>query len=92
MITMKAVAKPRLIFYSVANLEVTSAIVHRNLGAPMYMRGPGAVPGLYALESAMNELADRIEDGPAAAPHSQRREDRRRQEDAVLLAAFSRVL
>ena len=33
--------------YSVANLEVTSGIVHRNVGAPMYMRGPGAVPGLY---------------------------------------------
>ena len=43
--------------YSVANLEVTGAIVRRNYGAPMYMRGPGAVPGLFALESAMNELA-----------------------------------
>ncbi len=43
--------------YSVANLEVTGAIVRRNFGAPMYMRGPGAVPGLFALESAMNELA-----------------------------------
>jgi xanthine dehydrogenase YagR molybdenum-binding subunit len=43
--------------YSVPNLEITKAIVHRNLGAPMYFRGPGAVPGLYALESGMNELA-----------------------------------
>ena len=38
--------------YSVANLEVTSGMVRRNVGAPMYMRGPGAVPGLYALEAA----------------------------------------
>ena len=50
--------------YSVANLEVTSAIVHRNVGAPMYMRGPGAVPGLYGLESAMNELADELKLDP----------------------------
>jgi len=50
--------------YSVKNLEVTSRLVHRNLGAPMYMRGPGAVPGLYALESAMNELADELKMDP----------------------------
>ncbi|MGC2614761.1 MAG: xanthine dehydrogenase family protein molybdopterin-binding subunit [Terracidiphilus sp.] len=50
--------------YSVENLEVTDGIVHRNLGAPMYMRGPGAVPGLYALEAAMNELADELKMDP----------------------------
>jgi xanthine dehydrogenase YagR molybdenum-binding subunit len=50
--------------YSVANLGVTSGLVHRNVGAPMYMRGPGAVPGLYALESAMNELADELKMDP----------------------------
>ena len=50
--------------YSVANLSVTSGLVRRNLGAPMYMRGPGAVPGLYALESAMNELAEELKIDP----------------------------
>ena len=30
----------------------------------MYMRGPGAVPGLYALEAAMNELADELKIDP----------------------------
>jgi xanthine dehydrogenase YagR molybdenum-binding subunit len=50
--------------YSVPNLEVTSALVRRNLGAPTPMRGPGAVPGLYALESAMNELADELKIDP----------------------------
>ena len=50
--------------YSVPNLEVTSAMVRRNLGAPAPMRGPGAVPGLYALESAMNELADELKMDP----------------------------
>jgi xanthine dehydrogenase YagR molybdenum-binding subunit len=43
--------------YSVANLQVNGAFVRRNYGAPMYMRGPGAVPGTFGLESAMNELA-----------------------------------
>jgi xanthine dehydrogenase YagR molybdenum-binding subunit len=50
--------------YSVANLEVASALVRRNVGAPMYMRGPGAVPGLYALEAGMNELADELKIDP----------------------------
>jgi xanthine dehydrogenase YagR molybdenum-binding subunit len=50
--------------YSVANLEVTGGQVHRNLGAPMYMRGPGAVPGLFCLEAAMNELADELKMDP----------------------------
>ena len=43
--------------YSTPNLRATSGIVRRNVGAPTAMRGPGAVPGLYALESAMDELA-----------------------------------
>lgn len=46
--------------YSVKNLEVTGGLVRRNMGAPMWMRGPGAVPGLYALEAGMNELADEL--------------------------------
>jgi xanthine dehydrogenase YagR molybdenum-binding subunit len=50
--------------YSVANLEVTGAQPRRNFGAPMWMRGPGAVPGLYALESGMNELADALNMNP----------------------------
>jgi xanthine dehydrogenase YagR molybdenum-binding subunit len=50
--------------YSVANLDVTSALVRRNFGTPAPMRGPGAVPGLYALESAMNELAGELKIDP----------------------------
>ena len=53
--------------YSVPNLRVTSALARRNVGTPTAMRGPGAVPGLYATESAMNELADPAQDGPGAA-------------------------
>jgi len=43
--------------YSTPNLQVSSALVKRNVGTPTPMRGPGAVPGLFAVESAMDELA-----------------------------------
>lgn len=50
--------------YSTANLKVTSALVRRNIGTPTPMRGPGAVPGLFALESAMDELAITLKKDP----------------------------
>jgi xanthine dehydrogenase YagR molybdenum-binding subunit len=43
--------------YSVPTLRITSAAARRNVGSPTAMRGPGAVPGLWATESAMDELA-----------------------------------
>src|SRR5690349_19142787 len=46
--------------YSVPNLRVTFGRARRNIGATADMRGPGAVPGLYATESAMNEMAERL--------------------------------
>src|SRR5207253_5571239 len=46
--------------YSVPNLRVKFGRARRNIGTPSDMRGPGAVPGLYATESAMNELADQL--------------------------------
>jgi xanthine dehydrogenase YagR molybdenum-binding subunit len=50
--------------YSVPNLRVTAGRAKRNVGSPTPMRGPGAVPGLYATESAMNELADQLKIDP----------------------------
>jgi len=43
--------------YSTPNLAVTAAFAERNVGSATSMRGPGAVPGLFAVESAMDELA-----------------------------------
>ncbi len=43
--------------YSVPNLRVASGLARANIGTPTAMRGPGAVPGLFAMESAMDELA-----------------------------------
>ncbi len=50
--------------YSVPNLRVKFGRAKRNIGTPSDMRGPGAVPGLYATESAMNELADQLKIEP----------------------------
>ncbi|HEY4423999.1 MAG TPA: xanthine dehydrogenase family protein molybdopterin-binding subunit [Pyrinomonadaceae bacterium] len=50
--------------YSVPNLRVAWGRARRNIGATADMRGPGAVPGLYATESAMNEMADRLKIDP----------------------------
>ncbi|HKG62291.1 MAG TPA: xanthine dehydrogenase family protein molybdopterin-binding subunit [Pyrinomonadaceae bacterium] len=50
--------------YSVPNLRVHWGRARRNIGATADMRGPGAVPGLYATESAMNEMAERLKIDP----------------------------
>src|SRR5438128_3750211 len=50
--------------YSVPNLRVAFGRAKRNIGSGADMRGPGAVPGLYATESAMNELADQLKIDP----------------------------
>ncbi|MGI4812391.1 MAG: xanthine dehydrogenase family protein molybdopterin-binding subunit [Janthinobacterium lividum] len=52
--------------YSTPNLRVTSGLVHRHVGSPTAMRGPGAVPGLFALESAMDELSFLLKLDPVA--------------------------
>src|SRR5437667_2851909 len=50
--------------YTVPNLRVKFGRAKRNVGGAADMRGPGAVPGLYATESAMNELADQLKIDP----------------------------
>ncbi len=50
--------------YSTPNLRVTGGTVKRNVGSPTSMRGPGAVPGLFALESGMDELAITLKMNP----------------------------
>ena len=50
--------------YSVPNLRVAFGRARRHIGPTADMRGPGAVPGLYAIESAMNEMADQLNIDP----------------------------
>ena len=43
--------------YSCGNVKVSHGSVQVNRGTPTSMRAPGAAPGLFALESAIDELA-----------------------------------
>ncbi|MHC5595682.1 MAG: xanthine dehydrogenase family protein molybdopterin-binding subunit [Nostoc sp.] len=45
------------IMYACANLEIKYRLGRINAGTPTFMRGPGEAPGMFALESAMDELA-----------------------------------
>lgn len=45
------------IMYSCANVAVTHRVAPINAAMPTFMRAPGEATGMYALESAMDELA-----------------------------------
>jgi xanthine dehydrogenase YagR molybdenum-binding subunit len=46
--------------YSSPNLRATAAYSRRDIAPSTSMRGPGAVPGLFAIESAVDELAIKL--------------------------------
>jgi xanthine dehydrogenase YagR molybdenum-binding subunit len=52
------------ILYAVPNLRVTHAVRQVNVAPPTFMRAPGENPGLFALESALDELAERLNMDP----------------------------
>ncbi|MGB7137077.1 MAG: xanthine dehydrogenase family protein molybdopterin-binding subunit [Acidobacteriaceae bacterium] len=52
--------------YACDNVAANQTLVERNLGTPTPMRGPGIVPGLFPLESAMDELAVKLNMDPLA--------------------------
>jgi xanthine dehydrogenase YagR molybdenum-binding subunit len=74
--------------YSVPNLRVASALARRNIGTPTAMRGPGAVPGLFAMESAMDELAIALHMDPIEL----RRRNEPQQDESTKLPFSSRHL
>ena len=43
--------------YACPNLEIKYRLARINTGTPTFMRGPGEATGMFALESAMDELA-----------------------------------
>ena len=43
--------------YASPNMRSTYRVVPLDVNLPTYMRGPGATTGVFALESAMDELA-----------------------------------
>jgi len=50
--------------YACPNIATTYRLVPTNLGGPFTMRGPGETPGLFAIESAMDELAYALQIDP----------------------------
>ncbi|MGA0601210.1 xanthine dehydrogenase family protein molybdopterin-binding subunit [Caulobacter sp. KR2-114] len=63
--------------YACANVVTGHRLVRTNEPQPVPMRGPGEAPGSFALETALNELADQLDIDPVAlrlrniAPHDQ---------------------
>jgi xanthine dehydrogenase YagR molybdenum-binding subunit len=45
------------VLYASPNIEIDHQVYKLDLNAPTFMRAPGESPGIYALESAMDELA-----------------------------------
>jgi len=67
------------VMYGTPAMRTTHRLARLNVPAPSWMRAPGETPGMYALESAMDELAValdmdpvelRIVNDPAAEPES----------------------
>ncbi|MET9887781.1 xanthine dehydrogenase family protein molybdopterin-binding subunit [Streptomyces sp. NPDC006430] len=74
-------AVPGRVMYAAPASRTTHRVVPLDVPTPSWMRAPGEAPGMYALESAMDELADalgmdpvelRIRNEPAAEPDSGR--------------------
>jgi xanthine dehydrogenase YagR molybdenum-binding subunit len=50
--------------YACPNIEITHQVALLNVNSPTPMRAPGEAPGLFALESAMDELAYELKIDP----------------------------
>jgi len=56
--------KQSKILYATDEREITYKITNLDVGAPTFMRAPGETPGTFALESAMDELANELKIDP----------------------------
>ncbi|MER5873920.1 xanthine dehydrogenase family protein molybdopterin-binding subunit [Streptomyces sp. NPDC002044] len=74
-------AVPGRVMYAVPDSRTTHRVVALDVPTPSWMRAPGEAPGMYALESAMDELADalgidpvelRVRNEPVTEPDSGR--------------------
>jgi xanthine dehydrogenase YagR molybdenum-binding subunit len=45
------------VMYAAPNMRLSQELAVMNVGSPTFMRAPGETPGMWALESAMDELA-----------------------------------
>ncbi len=63
---VEPVALATEMLYACPNLAVTHRLVGVNQGLPTYMRAPGEAPGVFAIESAMDEVAAELKIDPIA--------------------------
>ena len=52
------------LIYACPNVEITHEVARLNVGTPTPMRAPGESPGSFAIESAMDELAQELKIDP----------------------------
>jgi len=61
---MENATEPTPVLYSSPNVTTSQWVVRLNIGTPAPMRGPGTCPGMFALDSAMDELAVKLNIDP----------------------------
>jgi xanthine dehydrogenase YagR molybdenum-binding subunit len=61
---MENATEPTPMLYSCENVSATQRLVKLNIGTPTPMRGPGTTPGMFALDSAMDDLALKLKMDP----------------------------
>jgi xanthine dehydrogenase YagR molybdenum-binding subunit len=54
------------VLYDVPNVDTSQRLVRLNLGTPTFNRGPGESSGTFGLESALDELAEKLGVDPVA--------------------------
>jgi len=59
-------SRPTRTIYACPNIRAANKVVELNLPSGTYMRAPGETPGMFALESAMDELAYALKMDPIA--------------------------
>lgn len=57
-------SKPTHMMYASDAFRASQRIVSLNVGTPTYMRAPGEASGMFALESALDELAEKLKMDP----------------------------
>jgi xanthine dehydrogenase YagR molybdenum-binding subunit len=50
-------SRPTRVMYATPHMRAANPVVELDLASPTYMRAPGENPGMFALESALDELA-----------------------------------
>ncbi len=52
--------RPTRVMYASPNIRCANPVVQLNISTPTFMRAPGETPGMFAIESALDELAQQL--------------------------------